>query len=314
MKSIALAVLLALTISSAQGVQLRGGNDNATAVLFGAVKALASEGENVTILELDMALLGGEDAGIELIDSKDMVYAPITFKNFEHGRTLAFFKVPEFALFKLLRIKPYSGEPFSINWWGTPKNSINDITLRYYGQVDSYIDPYKQAVAYQVSIFNSTSALPVALDNFRLIDQWGWPYTPTDIETFENGRINLIFNDTLSPLSKPAVLVYDYDGPNEIPIDLENDLKQLPDSEVYGTNATSSQSTEVKAPPAVAASNQTSQPKISTLKEDIAASKARLQNATGGSTSSSSPAPSSTTAGIEEARARLEAMKKNIRS
>jgi hypothetical protein len=317
MKYIALVVLLALSLGWAQAVPLQGGNGNATAVLFSAVRApLASNETGLVGLELDLSLIGSEEARFELVDSKDAVYEPAFTGSLQHGRQLLIFKVPENALFKQLKVVPPSGEPFSINWWDTPKSTKDDMVLRYYGVMDWLVTPgIQQAIVHQVSLFNSTSPIPVTLDNFTLLDQWGWPYTPTDIETFPNGRINLIFSG-ISPLSSPRYLAYEYTGPDEILIDLENDLQQLSDEKVYGTNATRPatppQPAEVKQPPAsIVSQNQTSQQKISTLKEDIAASKSRLQNVTAETTSSGPSASSNSKRGIELAQEMMETMKKN---
>jgi hypothetical protein len=317
MKYIALVVLLALTIGYAQAVPLQGGNGNATAVLFSAVRLpLASNETGLAGLELDLSLIGAEEARFELVDSKNAVYEPAFTGNLQHGRLLLIFKVPEYALFKQLKVTPSSGEPFSINWWDTPKGTKDDLVLRYYGVIDWLVTPgIKQEILYQISLFNSTSPIPVTLDNFTLLDQWGWPYTPSDIVMLTNGRINLTFTD-ISPLSSPRYLAYDYAGSGEILVDLENDLQQLSDEKVYGTNATQPvtplQPAEVKQPPAdIVSQNQTSQPETSTLKEDIAASKRRLENVTAEPTHTGPSSPSNMKTGIELAQERLEMMKKN---
>ena len=296
MKYIAVIVLLALTLDLAQGVPLQGGNENVTAVLFNAIRLPSAENQNETILELDLSLLGTDEAKFELIDSKDNVYSPVFYGNLERGRQLLYFKIPEYALFKLFRVIPPEGGPININWWKTPKGTKDNLVLRYYGLIDwiSGAPNNPQGVVYQVSLFNQSSALPVALDNFTLLDQWSWPYRPTNIETLENYRINLIF-ENLSPLSKPTFLVYDYTGPNEIVTDLENDLKPLTDSEVYGGNATASQPSAppvTESPKAIVTPPTQATSKVSSLKDEIAASKNRLQNVTGASIGSQSPSKS----------------------
>jgi hypothetical protein len=316
MKYIAAIVLLALTLGLAQGVPLQSGNENVTAVLFNAIRLPSAENQNETILELDLSLLGTDDAKFELIDSKDNPYSPVLYGNLERGRQLLYFKIPEYALFKLFRITPPEGGPIDINWWETPKGTKGDLVLRYYGLIDwvNGAPTNPQDIVYQVSLFNQSSPLSVALDNFTLLDQWRWPYIPTNIETLENYRINLIF-ENLSPLSKPTFLVYDYTGPNEIFIDLENDFKPLPDSKVYGGNATASQpstSPVTESPKSIVTPPTQATSPVSSLKEEIASSKNRLQNVTGSSMGSPSPSGSSSLiSGIEEAKMRLERMKRN---
>ena len=294
MKYIAAIVILAVTLGLSQGVPLQGGNENVTAVLFNAINLPSAENQNETVLELDLTLIGTDDAKFELIDSKDNVYSPVLYENLERGRQLLYFKVPEYALFKLFRVTPPEGGPININWWEIPKGTKDDLVLRYYGLIDWSMAPNNQGVVYQVSLFNQSSPLPVALDNFTLLDQWRWPYIPNDIETLENYRINLIFGN-LSPLSKPTFLVYDYTGPKEIFIDLGNDLKPLPDSKVYGENATAPQPGTppvTESPKAIVTPPTQETSKVSSLKEEIAASKNRLHNVTSSSMGSQSPSKS----------------------
>jgi hypothetical protein len=335
MRYIIAIVLLVLTLGLAQGIPLQGGNDNVTAFLFNAIRFSPAENQNETILELDLTLQGTDNAKFELIDSKDNVYSPVLSRNLENGRKLLYFKIPEYALFKLFRVMPPEGGPININWWETPKGTRGDLILRYYGLIEwiNGAPSGLQGVIYQVSLFNQSSSVPVTLDNFTILDQWRWPYMPTNIKTLENGRIDLIF-ENLSPLSKPTVLVYDYTGPNEIFINLENDLKPLPDSKVYGGNATTSQpsgpqvkdspkaivtpttQTSPKAivtpttqasPKAIVTPTTQATPKASSLKDETATIKNRQQNVTGSSKRSQRPSIS-TQALAEEIGRNLEKM------
>ena len=130
MKLIALALMLALALGTAQGYPLSGGNGAVNCTLFGTEKrALTSEegGNNITdlVLTIDVGLTGAADANYALVDSKDHIYQHDDLRSVElqPGRKLVRFMVPRDALFKLLRVAPSEGDAFSINYWKTPKPS-----------------------------------------------------------------------------------------------------------------------------------------------------------------------------------------------
>jgi hypothetical protein len=128
------------------------------------------------------------------------------------------------------------------------------------------------------------------------MDQWGWPYRPTlgfDPETIEpqkpTSRVLLGFTG-ISLLSRPAALAYDNGASNQIVILFERDYVPLSDELVYGANATKSAASVVPAPVAVlptsnpvaqnvavpAQANETKETKKLSIKDKLAASKARL--------------------------------------
>ena len=192
MRLLALILFLALILGLSQAIPLQGGSDAVKCTLFGLIKTPVSQDKNNTqaALELDVGLLGAQNATYELVDSKDNIYKPDAYKNLQPGRTLLIFSVPESALYKLLKVTPSEGKPFSINWWKTPKGTKGDIIIRYYGIVDWVTQPDQQAIAYEIGIANNgTTPFTVSPDNFTLLDQWGWPYytmegfTATEIRT-----------------------------------------------------------------------------------------------------------------------------------
>jgi hypothetical protein len=251
MRSLSLVLLLLFALSVAQAVPLQGGNDAVKCTIFNLVKMPVSQDKNNTqaALELDVGLLGASNATYELVDSKDNVYRPGLYKNLQPGRQLLVFAVPEGALFKLLKVTPTEGKPFSINWWKTPKGIKGDIILRYYGIVDWAVRPDQQAIAYNVSVTNNGST-PIYLspENFTLLDQWGWPYytitgfTATPIAPKRVARVNLVFGG-ISPFSIPSALAYDFGTDNQIIIDLDKDMGQLTDEQINGATTSSSAST-----------------------------------------------------------------------
>jgi hypothetical protein len=300
MKIIVIAILLALAMSLAQAYPLQGGDTNTTVTLFGATRAPLAD-ENITgeILKIDVGLWGAENATYKLVDAKDNVYEPGLYKPLSSGKQLVYFLIPKDDLFKFITVTPTSGNPMNINWWATPKGSNNNLVIRYYGITDWLINPDEQGIVLQLRVTNNgTKDLYLAPQNFTLLDQWGWAYSPSagfdpEVVAPQNAtptRLLLGFTG-ISLLSKPAALAYDYMTPNQIIIDLEKDQGQLSDVAVYGANATKSAISTLPGPataPQAAEkinqtetnstqANNTTSTKLASLKDRIAASKARLE-------------------------------------
>ncbi|MCX6678579.1 MAG: hypothetical protein NTU95_11650 [Methanothrix sp.] len=298
MRLIVLALLLALAFGTAQAKPLQGSDANATAVLFGASRT-PLEDENATqeILKVDVGLLGAENATYQLVDDDNNIYPAGLYKPLSSGKQLVYFLVPKDSLFKLLNVTPLGGAPIYINWWATPKGSNENLVLRYYGISDWVFNPDEQMMVVQVRVQNNgTHDLIVSPENFTLLDQWHWPYLPTlgfDAENIgpQNGTDRLLLGFTgVSLISRPAALAYDYGASNQIIIDFERDYVPLSDELVYGANATKSAATVQPAPAAAlpapdqtaqseavqAPANETTDTKKSSIKDSLAASKARL--------------------------------------
>jgi hypothetical protein len=341
MKLIVLAILLALAMSLAEASPLQGGDGNMTVKLFGATRApLADENVSGEILKVDVGLKGAENATFKLVDAKNNVYEPFLYKPLSSGKQLVYFLVPEDDLFKLITVTPTSGKPININWWATPKSSNKNLLIRYYGITDWFINPDEQGIVLQLRVTNNgTKDLYVAPQNFTLLDQWGWAYSPTlgfdpMVVAPENAtptRVKLGFT-VLSLLSKPAALAYDYMTPNQVIIDLENDQGQLSDVAVYGANATKSATSALPTPTAAPTTaplvaeklnqtetnqtqaNNTTSTKLTSLKDRIAASKARL-GGPGGETPSDgqkSAIGSKLNSSLGSVRERLAATRANL--
>lgn len=268
MRLLALILLIALILGLSQAIPLQGGSDAVKCTLFGLIKTPVSQDMNYTQadLQLDIGLLGSQNATYELVDSKDNIYKPIAYKSLQPGRTLLIFEVPETALFKLLKVTPKEGKPFNINWWKTPKGTKGDIIIRYYGVVDLVTQADQQAIAYEIKMANNgTAPLAVSPDNFTLLDQWGWPYyttsgfTATEIPSKKAIDVNLVFGG-ISPFSRPSVLAYDYGTDNQIIIDLDKDMVQLTDSQIYGTASSQTSQTQNAQAPQTAQASQVAQP------------------------------------------------------
>lgn len=261
MRLIALAFALVLAMGFAQAYPLTGGTAAVNCTLFGATKVpVPGTDPNATVqnyvLKVDVGLLGTRNATFELVDSKDKVYSPDpsmswTFQPVSESyirQTLAFV-VPKDALFKLFKVTPSAGDPFAIKWWRTPKKIQGDVILRYYGVVDTRTNPNDQSVTYEVGIQNNgTNSMTLNPLNFTLLDQSGWEY----YTMYGFGEINLgpknstkvkVNFSSLSYLSRPVALAFDYLTSNQIVFDLDKDTGPLTDAQVYGTNVTSTAST-----------------------------------------------------------------------
>ncbi|MEI6103488.1 MAG: hypothetical protein WCP70_06045 [Methanothrix sp.] len=298
MRLIVLTLLLALALGMAQAAPLQGSDGNATVTFFGSSRTpLDDENATQEILNVDVGLMGTENASYQLVDDKNNIYLPGLYKPLSSGKQLVLFLVPKDSLFKLINATTEGGNPIYINWWATPKGSNENLVLRYYGIVDWLINPDEQGIVIQVRVQNNgTKNLIVNPQNFTLLDQWGWPYSPTagfDPVTIgpqaATDRVPLGF-DGVSLISRPAALAYDYGASNQIIIMFERDYVPLSDVAVYGANATKSAASVVPAPAAVlptsnpvaqnvavpAPANETKETKKLSIKDKLAASKARL--------------------------------------
>jgi hypothetical protein len=245
LRYLALVFALTLALGMSQAYPLQSGNENVKATIFGAVR-IPLEDQNATeeILKLDVGLIGAENATYELVDDDNLAMQPSLYKNLPPGRQMLYFIIPKDDLFKLLKVAPMGGAPFSINWWATPKGTNGDVIVRYYGITDWIWDSDQQAVVLELRIGNNgTTPFYIGPENFTMIDQWGWNYYP--VVGFEpmviepqmaTGRVKVGFSG-ISILSRPLVLAYDYTAPNQIIIDLEKDAGPLSDAQVYGENA-----------------------------------------------------------------------------
>jgi hypothetical protein len=304
MRLIVIALLLVLAFGMAQAVPLQGSDGNATVVLFGASRTPLDD-ENATheILKVDVGLMGAENATYQLVDADNNIYPAGLYKQLSSGKQTILFLTGNDRLFKLINVTPNGGAPIYINWWATPKGSNNNLIVRYYGITDWLINSDEQGIVVQVRVQNNgTKDLIVSPENFTLLDQWGWPYRPTlgfDPETVgpqnaTTDRIKLGFTG-VSLLSRPAALAYDYMMQDQIVIEFDRDYVPLSDEMVYGANATTSAAPAEPLPTvaspvpdqtatAQSAANETVQApakentttKISSIKDKVAASRARL--------------------------------------
>jgi hypothetical protein len=334
MRLIILAFLLALALGTAQAYPLQGSDGTATVTLFGSIRTPLEESASMEILKVDIGLMGTENATYKLKDANNSVYEPGLYKTLSSGRQLVYFLIPKDDLFKLITATPQGGKSINIKWWARPKASNENLVIRYYGITDWLTNPDEQGIVVQVTAqSNVTQSQLVSPENFTLLDQWGWPYSPSlgfDPEVVgpqkATGRLPVGFTP-ISLFSKPAALVYDYNTAHPVVIDFEKDFVPLTDSAVYGANATKSAlpaqaSTVVTTPkPAANQTNQTASApannytgiKLTSLKDKIAAVQLRL--GTAGSSNSSgqkSKVSESINSSLNAARERLAATKADL--
>ncbi len=343
MRLIILALLLALAFGTAQAYPLQGSDGTATVTLFGSIRAPFND--TTEILKVDVGLMNTENATYQLTDAKDNVYEPGLYKTLTSGRQLVYFLTPKDSLFKLITVTPLGGKSININWWATPKGSNDNLVIRYYGITDWLINPDEQGIVVQVrGQNNGTQDLVFSPEDFTLLDQWGWPYGPTagfDSEIIgpQNAtqtRVLLGFTG-ISLLSKPSALAYNYNTVNQIIIDFDKDYVPLPDTAVYGANATANATTqpasastapaapEMVTPAPAPETNQTNQTgaaaapannttiKLSSLKEKIAASKARLEGVgSSNTTGQESAVGANINSSLSATKARLAAARENL--
>jgi hypothetical protein len=332
MRSLALLLVLAIALGPAYAYPLQGGDENVKCTLFGTHRMPLAVNSTEEILKLDVGLIGVANASYELVDSKDKVFVPIEYRNLQIGRQELIFQVPIDDLFKLLKVAPTEGKPFDIKWWMTPKGIRKDMTLRYYGIEDWMIDSDLQALTLELSITNEgTAGLPIGPENFSLLDQWGWEYYP--VGGFQSTilepkmtlpRVKLGFTG-LSSLSRPTILAYNYQTDDQIILDLEKDAGPLSDSLAFGTESPQSQEAPAKESVATpSAPAKVSEKMVNAVEEQPQAAVVRSQNtsSTGSSLKEQIEASKLSTSsvgkdldsGIEEAKKRLDAIKKGPKS
>ena len=239
---ITLTFLLALAMGTAGARPLQASDGNATVILFGAIRMPYDLNYSEEILKVDTGLLNAPNATYQMMDQNGSVYDPAMYKPLNERRQLVYFVVPKNSLFKLITATPEGGRPIDINWWATPKESNQDLLIRYYGIVDWLINPDEQGIVVQLrGQNNGTQDVVFSPEDFVLLDQWGWPYSATagfDTEVIAQGKASkervLVGFSGISLQSRPAALVYGYYTNNPIVIDFDIDYIPLTDELVYG--------------------------------------------------------------------------------
>ena len=267
MKLLAFALTALFALGVAQGYPLQGSNGATNCTIFGFIKGSMDNSSQDSILKVDVGITSPENVTYEVMDDKDTLYTANTTlsKQLQPGRSIQAFVVPKAVrVFKLFKVVPESGAPITINWWKTPKESNENLVIRYYGVVDYDLSAERESYIYEVGLGNNgTKDISVSPENFTLLDQNGWDYyteygfSPTVIEAGKAIRVRLSFTD-LSPMSIPRALVFDAFGSSPIAIDFAKYYGQLTDEMISSSpNATQGDSAPAIAEPS-APSNEAS--------------------------------------------------------
>ena len=246
-----LILILIMSICSAQGYPIYSDNGAVNCTVFGEFKdpytIVEPNGDKFIILNVDVALVRANDtkgapvqAAYSLVDGNDRTYrARGEFTRLlQPGRELLGFAVPRETIPKALIVDPsadpYGGNRFTISFGELTNATNGNVTLLYYGILNSKIVSNYKSVDFDIGISNNgTAKLPVTYKNFSLIDQWGWRYASLEHNAYtdngfddrhlspnETARIKVSFG-SMSPLSRPARLAYYYSEASSIVVDID---------------------------------------------------------------------------------------------
>jgi hypothetical protein len=293
MKWLGMVLLLVMTLGSGSGYPIHSGNGAVNCTVFGEFKdpytIVEPNGDKFIVLYADIALVKVNStstpahAAYSLVDGNDRTYqtrGEFT-RSIQPGRQLLGFAVPAETIPKALIIDPTAykseGNRFAINFKELANATNGNMTLLYYGVLNSKISSNIKSMDFDVALTNNgTSKRPISLKNFSLIDQWGWRYHSLENDAYSGGladrelkpnetaRFKVSF-DSMSPLSRPSKLAYECSKTSSIVLDID------PEAGLLG-NATKNQGSSCGA-----CSSGGAEPAPSTLAGSIKATKARLQ-------------------------------------
>lgn len=298
MKWPVITLILIAALGFAQGYPIRAGNGAVNCTVFGEFKdpyTIAEPGgERNIVLNVDVALVRANATGspaqatYSLVDGNDRTYP--TRDEFTRsllpGRQLLGFAVPAETIPKTLIIDP-SGYPncgnrFTINFGELTNATNGKVTALYYGVLNSKINSNLKSIDFDVGITNNgTTKLPISPKNFSLTDQWGWKYASLEHNDYTNegfedkelkpnetARIKVSFG-SMSPLSRPSKLIYEYSMTNPIVLNIDPEAGLL-------QNVTASKGKDCQA-----CSGSAPEPAPDSLAGTIKATKARLAKVRG---------------------------------
>jgi len=294
MRWLGMILVLVFTLGLAYGYPIHAGNGAVNCTIFGEFKdpytIVEPSGDRNIVLNVDVALIKANStssspaqAVYSLVDGNDRTYSTRDefTRSLQPGRWLLGFAVPAETIPKTLIVDPTGyiseGNRFAINFGELANATNGKVTLLYYGVLNSKINSNLKSVDFDVGITdNGTVKMPVTSKNFSLIDQWGWKYSSLEHDYYNNGfadrelkpnetaRIKVSFG-SMSPLSRPAKLVYESSSTSSIVVNIDPEAGLL-------RNVTPSKSNSCQA-----CSNSATEPASTTLAGTIKATKARLQ-------------------------------------
>lgn len=287
-------LLLVIALGTASGYPIHAGNGAVNCTVFGEFKdpytIVEPNGERSIVLNVDVALIENNSTSVSpaqavyfLVDGNDRTYSTRGefTRSLQPGRQLLGFAVPAETIPKTLIVDPSGypseGNSFAINF-GELTNATNEnVTLLYYGILNSKINSNIKSIDFDVGITNNgTVKMPISSKNFSLIDQWGWRYASLEHDDYTNNgfanrelkpnettRVKVSFG-SMSPQSRPAKLVYECSNTSSIVLNIDPEAGLLQNV------------TAPKGDACQACSNSASEPAPTTLAGTIKATKARL--------------------------------------
>ncbi|MDM7911936.1 MAG: hypothetical protein QUS09_02460, partial [Methanotrichaceae archaeon] len=289
---------LTIALGLAYGYPLQGSNGAVNCTIFGIFKEPFTPGnahaDKDVVLNVDLGLVRANDsdnssieAAYILMDGNDWVYnnRPEYTRDLQPGRWLIGFVVPKETIAKSLMVDPSSdplgGEQFTIPFVETANASNGKVSLHYYGIVGSKVESNRKSIEFDIGILNNdTSRLLLSWKNFSLIDQWGWKYGskaynkysregfPTvELQPNETLRSRLLFN-SISPLSRPVSLAYEYNNTSAIVIDIDPE-GGLRSSATQESGACCSQPQAEAAPTTLAGSIKATKARLAKVRENL---------------------------------------------
>lgn len=294
-KCLELVLALIIFLFPVLGYPLHANNGAVNCTVFGEFKdpytIVEPNGDRNIILNVDVTLVRSNaqdgkpiQVTYSLVDGNDKTYqtrGEFT-RSLQPGRQLLGFAVPPETIPKILIVDP-SGDPsggnrFSVNFDEVANATNEKVILLYYGVLNSKIDSNLKSIDYDIGIRNNdTKNIPISSKNFSLIDQWGWRYASLAYNAYTNdgfrertlmpnetARIKLSF-DSISPLSRPSWLVYEYSNESSIMINIDPEAGLLQYAAASKGNCSDG------------CCGSASEPAPTTLAGSIKATKARLQ-------------------------------------
>lgn len=254
--ALVLPTFLLLLVAIASGYPLQSSNGVVNCTVFGTFKDPGfggySNSDSYSVLVVDACLTRinkSNDktilADFSLTDGNDRVYKTGSdyIKELQNGRRLIGFVVPKETIAKRLTIDlskdKEGGAQFSQSFPELINASNEFVKLIYYGMLRSSTNSNKKTVELDVAVTNNNSTkMDLDARNFTLMDQWGWKYEsqeydrstnrgmrPAALEPNATIRSGLVFK-SLSPLSRPVELVYNYSDNASLSMNIDTDAVQ----------------------------------------------------------------------------------------
>lgn len=233
MRTLLLLLALVLLVASAFAFPLKGGNGQVNAEVFGVLPGEtlnnnAAQQHKTQVMDVDVFY----DSPLQkatIVDSEDKFYDCDRIRGIESqfssqlgsniqentGRVFFEFEVPQGIEIKRLKLTPFVGDPFSINWDKVPEVSSSSLEMKFYGankNTNGGMQGLSDVWNFDVKITNNdTKKMDISSDAFTILDQYGWFYKAIgDKNTLMPGEsMRLDIRSTMSKLSRPVALKYD---------------------------------------------------------------------------------------------------------